>query len=87
MDKIKQVLNSPLGRRKSRIFGAPLEVQISNQTKQRSTDDIGENGVSNVPFIVERICQYIFANGKVQLGASPFLSMNLQLHILFHSVV
>ena len=70
MEKLKQVLNSPLGRRKNgvatrKVFGISLEALMKLQATQTNTLESSGYGFStNVPFVVDRICRYIFANGK-----------------------
>jgi len=75
MERIKQVLNSPLGKRKNgistrKIFGVSLEEQIKSQSQAQTSllENDGQDFKSpNVPFIVDRICRFIFANGELQL--------------------
>lgn len=70
MEKLKQVWNSPLGRRKNgmharKIFGTSLESLLKFQTSQSTVSDNGGYVFSaNVPFVVDKICRHIFANGE-----------------------
>lgn len=84
MDRLRQVLNSPLGRRKNgvvtpKVFGVSLDDLV--KTRPHSANLPLENGNSHhsalVPFIVDRICRFIFANGKgaFTLGPTPSLSV------------
>ena len=71
MDRLRQVLNSPLGRRKNgvvppKMFGVSLDDLV--KIRPHSANIPLENGdsyhSSHVPFLVDRICRFIFANGK-----------------------
>ncbi|XP_067944481.1 protein FAM13A-like isoform X2 [Watersipora subatra] len=73
MEKLKQVLHSPLSRRRNgmtkKVFGISLENLMKLQTTQLSTtEDSPYTCSSNVPFVVDRICRHIFANGIEEEG-------------------
>lgn len=70
MDKLKQVWNSPLGRRKNgvstrKMFGISLENLMKMQASQPNESDSDGYIISaSVPFVVDKICRHIFANGE-----------------------
>lgn len=71
MERLKQVLNSPLSRRKNgvtttKVFGVSLEELVKTQRIQPSlvNDNVSSRSIQ-VPYIVDRICRHIFANGEM----------------------
>lgn len=67
MDRLRQVLYSPLGKRKtntasSKVFGVSLEDSVRSNANTDCID--GTLSSPNIPFVVDRICRYLFANGE-----------------------
>lgn len=76
MDRLRQVLNSPLGRRKNgittpKVFGVGLDDLVKlrpNSANVTLDNGINSDKSTHVPFIVDRICRHIFANGELTDG-------------------